>query len=82
MVCATMSLAAHAADITFATAPYGSGFTGPVTEAGFTYSKASGSLFVNTWGKPGADMELTTALRDRCVVGFTGPAGPTGGFRV
>jgi hypothetical protein len=55
-LCATMSLSAHAADITFAP-PYGPGFTGPVTEAGFTYSKASGSLFVNAYGDPGADME-------------------------
>ncbi|MGH6992139.1 MAG: PEP-CTERM sorting domain-containing protein [Caulobacteraceae bacterium] len=49
--------AASAATITFETAPYGDGFTGPVTEAGFTYKTLSGSLFVNGFGNPGQDME-------------------------
>jgi hypothetical protein len=43
--------------ITFSTAPSGDGFTGPVTEDGFTYSTLSGGLYVNRWGDPGQDME-------------------------
>jgi hypothetical protein len=50
---------AFANTITFETAPFGSGFTGPVTENGFTYSTLSGGLFVNTFGNPGQDMEGT-----------------------
>jgi hypothetical protein len=43
--------------ITFETAPPGPGFTGPVTEDGFTYKTLSGGLLVNTSGNPGQDME-------------------------
>ncbi len=53
----TMAVPACATTITFDGAPYGPGFTGPVTDNGFTYKQTSGSLFVNTWGKPGKDME-------------------------
>ncbi len=49
--------AAHAATLTFETAPYGSDFTGPVTEDGFTYSNGAGHLFVNQYGNPTQDME-------------------------
>lgn len=48
---------AHASTITFSGAPFGPGFTGPVTEAGFTYSLASGSLYINTDGNPGNNVE-------------------------
>ena len=48
---------ALANEITFETAPLGGGFTGPVTEDGFTYSTLSGGLFVNDFGNPGRDME-------------------------
>jgi hypothetical protein len=52
-------LPAHAATITFEAAPFGGGFTGPITESGFTYTKASGGLFVESFGHPGHDMEGT-----------------------
>ena len=42
--------------ITFETANPGD-FTGPVTEDGFTYSKLSGGLFINSVGNPGHDAE-------------------------
>src|SRR5437667_7682537 len=43
--------------ITFETAPP-LGFTGPVTENGFTYSRLSGGLFVDfAFGNPGRNME-------------------------
>ncbi len=48
---------AQAAVVTFETAPFGPGFTGPVTESGFTYSRLSGALFVNNHGNPGQEME-------------------------
>jgi hypothetical protein len=47
---------AEATTITFDTAPLGN-FTGSVTEAGFTYSLASGGLWVSANGNPGHDME-------------------------
>jgi hypothetical protein len=47
--------------ITLETAPLGAGFTGPVTENGFTYSRLSGGLFVSVGGNPGQDMEGTEA---------------------
>lgn len=52
--------AAEAATITFdnSTPPSSFGsFTDPATEAGFTYSLASGGLFLNTVGNPGYAME-------------------------
>ena len=52
---------ASATAITFETAPLGPGFTGPVTENGFTYMQTDGSLYVNDLGNPGQDME---ALHD------------------
>jgi hypothetical protein len=48
--------------ITFETAPSGAGFSGPVTEAGFTYSKLNGALFVNNFGNPGQDVEGQAAV--------------------
>jgi hypothetical protein len=55
---AAVASPAGAGTITFETAPSGPSFTGPVTEAGFTYSTASGGLFVNSYGNPsGQDME-------------------------
>ena len=51
------AVSAHAAVITFETAPPGPGFTGPITENGFTYSTLSGGLYVNDLGNPGQDME-------------------------
>jgi hypothetical protein len=58
---AAIALAAPAAagPITFETAPFGPGFTGPVTENGFNYQQTDGSLFVNAFGNPGQDMEAT-----------------------
>jgi hypothetical protein len=47
--------------ITFETASIG-GFTGPVTESGFSYSTLSGGLFVNSFGNPGHNMEGTEAV--------------------
>lgn len=52
-----LSLPASANTITFDTAPPGPYFTGPVTEAGFTYSTLSGQLYVNVYGNPGQNME-------------------------
>ena len=52
----TLASSAQAAVITFETAPIGD-FTGPVTENGFTYSRLSGALYVDTAGNPGKDME-------------------------
>jgi PEP-CTERM motif len=51
-----LALPALASTITFETAGLGV-FTAPVTEDGFTYSKLSGGLFVNTAGNPGHDLE-------------------------
>ena len=48
--------------ITFETAPFGAGFSGPVTEAGFAYSKLNGALFVNNTGNPGQDVEGQAAV--------------------
>ena len=47
----------HATTITFSGAPTGGGFTGPVTEAGYTYSLYAGALFINTDGNPGNNVE-------------------------
>ncbi|MGH6985590.1 MAG: PEP-CTERM sorting domain-containing protein [Caulobacteraceae bacterium] len=47
---------ASAATITFEAAPFGQ-FSGPATEAGFTYKTLSGSLFVDGFGNPGQEME-------------------------
>lgn len=57
-------LCATAATITFETAaPGGPGFTGPITEDGFTYSTKSGNLYVNLFtGNPGRDIEGTNVL--------------------
>jgi len=52
-----LSLPASASTITFSGATFGQNFTGPVTEAGFTYSTLSGSLYVDNHGNPGNDME-------------------------
>ena len=57
MVASTLASSALANVITFETAPSGDGFTGPVTENGFTYSTLSGGLYVNGFGNPGQDME-------------------------
>ncbi|MGH6985589.1 MAG: hypothetical protein ACRED9_01955 [Caulobacteraceae bacterium] len=54
--------AAGAATITFGTANSGD-FTGPVTEAGFTYEKLSGGLFVAGVGNPSPDMEGEESAR-------------------
>lgn len=44
--------------ITFSTATAsGAPFSGPVSEAGFTYSTKSGILYVDSFGNPGNDME-------------------------
>jgi hypothetical protein len=56
VVASALASPAFANTITFETAPF-RGFTGPVTEAGFTYSTLSGGLFVNSFGNPGQDME-------------------------
>jgi hypothetical protein len=61
VVVSCLASAALANTITFETAPPGAGFTGPVTENGFTYSKLSGALFVNNVGNPGKDIEGTGA---------------------
>lgn len=47
--------------ITFETAPLGPGFSGPITEDGFTYTNAFGGLYVNAHGNPGQDLEGTIA---------------------
>jgi hypothetical protein len=55
-----LSSAAHAAVITFETGPnttFGNSFSGSVTENGYTYSTALGSLFLSQSGNPGKDME-------------------------
>ena len=57
VVASALASPAFADLITFETAPSGAGFTGPVTENGFTYSTLSGGLFVNGLGNPGQDME-------------------------
>jgi hypothetical protein len=52
------SAAATAGTITFETANVGVGFSGPVTEDGFTYARFSGALFVGgSHGNPIRDME-------------------------
>jgi hypothetical protein len=55
VVASTLASPAFANVITFETAPLG-GFTSPVTENGFTYSKLSGGLEVDGLGNPGHDM--------------------------
>jgi len=55
------SAAASAATITFEGPPIGPGFTGPVTEGGFTYSCTPGALYMNGLGNPGNDIEGTEA---------------------
>lgn len=50
---------AQASTITFSGAPSGSGFTGPVTESGYTYSLYSGTLYINSDGNPGKNVEPT-----------------------
>jgi hypothetical protein len=57
VVASALASSAFANVITFETASFGAGFTGPVTENGFTYSTLSGGLFVNNAGNPGHDME-------------------------
>ena len=57
LAASALASSALANTITFETAPFGAGFTGPVTENGFTYSNLSGGLFVNIFGHPGQDME-------------------------
>lgn len=57
LVASTLASPALANTITFETAPFGAGFTGPVTENGFTYSTLSGGLFINALGNPGQDAE-------------------------
>jgi hypothetical protein len=52
-----MAVPASATTITFDTAPVGPGFTGPVHESGFVYQQTYGSLFVNSKGISGHDME-------------------------
>ena len=58
-VAAALALAAPASAgvITFDTAPFGPGFSGPVYENGYAYQQTSGSLFVNNFGVSGRDME-------------------------
>jgi hypothetical protein len=56
IVAAAMTMPAAANVITFDTAPTG-GFIGPVTESGFTYQLAFGSLGINSAGHPGMDLE-------------------------
>ncbi len=58
-VACLLASASLANTITFETASSGSGFTGPVTEDGFTYSTLSGGLYVNDFGNPGQDLEGT-----------------------
>lgn len=54
----TLAVCGRAATITFDTAPGCCGsFGGPVTENGFTYSLGIGTLFLNSAGNPGQDME-------------------------
>lgn len=67
VVASALASSALANVITFETAPLGDGFTGPVTENGFTYSRLSGLLSVRSLGNPGQDMEAGV------------PGGPTGG---
>ena len=57
LTASVLALPAVASTITFETAPFGAGFTGPVTENGFTYSRLSGGLFINSLGNPGQDAE-------------------------
>lgn len=52
-----MAVPASATTITFDTAPTGPGFTGPVHENGYVYQQTYGSLFVNSKGISGNDME-------------------------
>ena len=55
-LCAAVAPPAFANVITFETATHG-GFTGPITEDGFTYSASSGGLFLQSFGNPGNNME-------------------------
>jgi hypothetical protein len=57
LTASVLALPAVASTITFETAPFGAAFTGPVTENGFTYSRLSGGLFINSFGNPGQDAE-------------------------
>ena len=59
---ALASSPALANTITFETATLGAGFTGPVTEDGFTYSTLSGRLFINQFGNPGRDAKGNQSL--------------------
>jgi PEP-CTERM putative exosortase interaction domain len=52
-----MAVPASATTITFDTAPLGPGFTGPIHENGFVYQQTYGSLFVNSKGIGGHDLE-------------------------
>jgi hypothetical protein len=54
---ALLAAPASATTITFDTAPFGPGFSGPVTENGYTYQQTDGSLFVSILGNPGRDIE-------------------------
>jgi len=54
---AAFTSGAHATTITFETAPHGGGFTGPITESGYTYALSSGGLYVANDGIPGKDIE-------------------------
>ena len=62
LTASVLALPAVANTITFETAPFGPGFNGPITEAGFTYSKLNGALFVNNLGNPGQDVEGASAV--------------------
>jgi hypothetical protein len=61
-VAITLASPVLANTITFETAPAGAGFTGPVTEDGFTYSTLSGGLFINHFGNSGKDAEGNQSL--------------------
>ena len=61
-VASALASPALANTITFETATLGAGFTGPITEDGFTYSTFSGGLFINQFGNPGKDAEGNQSL--------------------
>jgi hypothetical protein len=52
-----LAVPASATTITFDTAPLGPGFTGPVTENGFTYQQTFGAIRANNKGIAGNDLE-------------------------
>lgn len=52
-----IAVPASATTITFDTAPLGPGFTGPVTENGFTYQQTFGAIRGNNKGFAGRDLE-------------------------